>query len=198
LLIPRAGIEARAFAQPKEPIMKAQLFLLLLLAGCAGPTAHRTARDDSSLALSQTEAVRAPVASTLISEDPLEAPSCGLGSEPCAPAEPESKPMKHHHPPAGAPESSKPMEPSHQKPADAPAQAPEPAAMPPHHHGAMKPKAPAPAVEAAPASVLDPVCKMKIDPTKAKGGSLTVDGKTSFFCSAPCRKTFLSQHPGAK
>lgn len=166
--------------------MKTQLISLLLLAGCAGPTAHRTARDDSSLALSQPEAVRAPVASTLTSNDPLEAPSCGLGDEPCAPPEAsaaESKPMEHHH---------------HHPPAEAPAPVPEPAPMPPHHHGAMTPKAPAPAVEATPASVVDPVCKMKLDPTKAKGGSLTVDGQTSFFCSASCRKTFLSQHPGAK
>ena len=162
--------------------MKSQLLLLLLLAGCAGPAAHRTARDDSSLALSQSESVRAPVASTLIAHDPLEAPSCGLGSEPCAPADPEAKPTEHHHSP----------------PADATALAPEPAAMPKHHHGAMKPKAAAPAVEATPAPVVDPVCKMKIDPTKAKGGSLTVDGKVSFFCSAACRKTFVSRHPGAK
>ena len=36
----------------------------------------------------------------------------------------------------------------------------------------------------------DPVCGMTVDPKNAKGGSVTKDGKTYFFCSAGCRKAF--------
>lgn len=66
-------------------------------------------------------------------------------------------------------------------------------AQPHHHH-------PGPtAVEAAPgALVVDPVCKMKIDPTKAKGGSLELKGEKFFFCSTSCRTSFLKEHPEAK
>lgn len=65
-------------------------------------------------------------------------------------------------------------------------------AQPHHHH-------PAPAAtEAAPALVIDPVCKMKIDPTKAKGGSLELKGETFFFCSTSCRTAFVKEHPEAK
>ena len=59
----------------------------------------------------------------------------------------------------------------------------------PHHH------APA-TVEAA--LVVDPVCKMKIDPKTAKGGSLELKGEKHFFCSTSCRTSFLKEHPEAK
>jgi YHS domain-containing protein len=61
----------------------------------------------------------------------------------------------------------------------------------PHHH-------PPAAVEAPGALVVDPVCKMKIDPTKAKGGSLELKGEQFFFCSTSCRTSFLKEHPEAK
>lgn len=66
----------------------------------------------------------------------------------------------------------------------------KPAAAKPHeHHGATP---------AATEKVEDPVCHMKIDPSKAAGGSLTVDGVKSYFCSSSCRAKFLAEHPEAK
>lgn len=63
-----------------------------------------------------------------------------------------------------------------------------------------EPAAPAPQKPAATpdALVIDPVCKMKIDPKTAKGGTLKVDGTQYWFCSSSCRRTFLNQNPGAK
>lgn len=39
---------------------------------------------------------------------------------------------------------------------------------------------------------------MKVNPRTVKGGKLELRGKTYWFCSSSCRKTFLSQHPEAK
>lgn len=36
---------------------------------------------------------------------------------------------------------------------------------------------------------IDPVCKMKVDETKAKFTS-TYEGKTIYFCSAHCKQVF--------
>jgi YHS domain-containing protein len=43
--------------------------------------------------------------------------------------------------------------------------------------------------QAEPAKVTDPVCGMKIDPAKAAGKS-DYKGKTYYFCSDHCKKTF--------
>ena len=55
--------------------MSPRLVLPLLLAGCAGPSAHLVPANDSPLSITQAEATRAPVASVLASADPLAAPS---------------------------------------------------------------------------------------------------------------------------
>jgi YHS domain-containing protein len=44
---------------------------------------------------------------------------------------------------------------------------------------------------------VDPVCGMKVNPETARGGSITRDGHTYFFCSSTCRNTFLSRDGGA-
>lgn len=64
-----------------------------------------------------------------------------------------------------------------------------------HQHGGSATQQPAAAPEAM---VTDPVCKMKIDPKTAKGGTLKVNGTQYWFCSSSCRRSFLSQNPGAK
>lgn len=144
---------------------------------------------------SQPETVRAPVATTLASADPLAASNCGLPTAPgvaCAEAPPPEKkddPHQHHQHGAPPPAPEAPAAPEKKKEAD-PHQ---------HHQGSAAPKRPAPAATVmAPTKVIDPVCKMKIDPKKAGGGSLRHDGQQHFFCSESCRHTFLSQHPGAK
>ena len=144
------------------------LLALLLPAACAGPSAHQTR------AAPEPETVRLAVASTLGPEDPLAAPNCGLPTAPGSPcAEVDPQPAKQegghqHHQHAPTPQPST-AAPSTQKPADAPE-----------------------------AMVIDPVCKMKIDPKTAKGGTLKVNGTEYWFCSSSCRRTFLSQNPGAK
>lgn len=55
-----------------------------------------------------------------------------------------------------------------------------------HHHAAPS------------ATVKDPVCGMTLDPTKAKGGSVTVDGKTFHFCSSSCRREFEAPDGGLR
>lgn len=141
--------------------MRLQVPLLLLLAACAGPSAHRTpALQD------QPEAVRAKVATTLSPADPLAAPNCGLPTSPNGACPRPEQEQQHEH--------------GHQP------------------NGAQPPPAPeAPAVT-APARVTDPVCKMKIDPKTAKGGTLTHEGTQHWFCSSSCRNAFLTQNPGAK
>lgn len=162
--------------------MSRQILLALLLsAACAGPSAHQTR------AAPQPEAVRVAVASTLGPDDPLAAPNCGLPTAPGSPCtedspEPEKKEAgdeQHQHHGAPSPEQH------HQHEGKA---APSPAAAP----------AAPPATEAPEALVSDPVCKMKLDPKTAKGGTLKVDGKQYWFCSSSCRRTFVSQNPGAK
>jgi P-type Cu+ transporter len=48
---------------------------------------------------------------------------------------------------------------------------------------------------AEPAPVVDPVCGMKVDPSKARGGSLEHAGHTYYFCNPKCRERF-SAEPG--
>ena len=72
------------------------LLALLLLAACAGPSAHQTR------AASQPEAVRPVVASTLGPDDPLAASNCGLPTAPGSPCtdvatEPEEKEVGDEH-----------------------------------------------------------------------------------------------------
>jgi Cu+-exporting ATPase len=43
---------------------------------------------------------------------------------------------------------------------------------------------------AEPQTVIDPVCKMKIDPTTAKGGSTVYDRVTYYFCNPKCKTKF--------
>lgn len=76
----------------------------------------------------------------------------------------------------------------------------EPAQKPrPHeHHHESSVSAPDGDAQVADAKVTDPMCKMKIDPKTAGGGSLTFEGETHYFCSSSCRRNFLTQHPGAK
>lgn len=164
--------------------MTPRLLCLLLLAGCAGPAAHLAAQAGSALEPGSPEAARPPVASTLAPADPLGAPFCGLPTAPGSPCpapeeeptKPAEDPHRHHHGTAPAPAPEKPAEDPHQ------------------HHRPAAAKSPAP----VPAMVIDPVCKMKIDPTTAKGGSLLLDGQRHHFCSSSCRNTFKSQNPGAK
>ena len=165
--------------------MTPRLLCLLLLAGCAGPAAHLAAQAGSALEPGSPEAARPPVASTLAPADPLGAPFCGLPTAPGSPcpapeeepSKPAEDPHRHHHGAAPAPAPGKPAEDPHQ------------------HHRPAAAKAPAPPVAAL---VSDPVCKMKIDPTTAKGGSLLLDGQRHHFCSSSCRNTFKAQNPGAK
>jgi YHS domain-containing protein len=77
---------------------------------------------------------------------------------------------------------------------EAPEQKPKPHEH--HHEGAIS--SPDSTSEVADAKVTDPMCKMKIDPKTAGGGSLTFEGETHYFCSSSCRRNFLTQHPGAK
>ena len=144
------------------------LLVLLLPAACAGPSAHQ------ARPAPEPETVRLGVASTLGPEDPLAAPNCGLPTSPNSPCA------------EVAPEPEKKKEEGHQ-----------------HHHGGSattEPAVPAPQnlTAAPPAMTIDPVCKMKIDPKVAKGGTLKVNGTEHWFCSSSCRRTFLSQNPGAK
>ena len=44
----------------------------------------------------------------------------------------------------------------------------------------------------AAASGQDPVCGMTVDPKRARGGSLTHEGRTHFFCSTGCRDEFAA------
>lgn len=149
--------------------MSPRLLVFLLLPACAGPAAHRDPSSGSARNTSLPEAVRAQVATTLAFADPLAAPSCGLPTAPEV-ACPEARPPEKQDDP-------------HQH----------------HQHGAGAPVKPAPATPVvASTKVIDPVCKMTIDSSKAGGGSLWHDGQQHFFCSESCRSTFLSQHPGAK
>lgn len=88
----------------------------------------------------------------------------------------------------------------------------KPAPAKPHqHHPGMQMPAPEPEKPPAakphvhptsaapvPETVEDPVCHMKIKPEKAGGGSLTVNGVKSYFCSSSCRAKFLAANPEAK
>jgi YHS domain-containing protein len=112
----------------------------------------------------------------------------------CACAGPDA----HRHPAAGAA-----LEPSTAPAERAPAGAvldaadpldvgEKPAAAEPHHHHHGAAMEPAPQVDQL---VEDPVCHMKIKVSKAAGGSVTVNGVTSYFCSNSCRLKFTG---GAK
>ncbi len=50
-----------------------------------------------------------------------------------------------------------------------------------------------PVVEAA--REIDPVCKMKVDPTEAEAAKLTTEhqGKTYYFCNPGCKKKFADE-----
>lgn len=101
---------------------------------------------------------------------------------------------------------------AHQKPAPGSAQAPsqqesarppagsilgpadplaEPGAPPGEHHHHQP-------AESVDVKVIDPTCKMSIDPKTAAGGTLTVEGKQHWFCSTSCRRAFEAKNPGAK
>lgn len=140
--------------------------LTFLLMSCA-PAAHLVAGSSAAASPESQSTPRPLVASTLASADPLSAKTCELPTAPDV---------------------------------TCPVVEPEPERPPVHHH---EPEAaPAPVVapptraRAAPAKVIDPVCGMSIDPATAKGGSVTVGGKTSHFCSSACRRTFLSRDGG--
>lgn len=153
--------------------MRPTLLLLPLLA-CAGPGAHERPAAGAALDPASAAAPRATVATTLAPADPLGASSCALPSAPfvaCPAAdEPAAEPHHHHHAPAPPP------------------------ADPHAGHGAAPPKPSAdPHAEHRDAKVKDPVCGMMIDPKTAGGGSVTVNGVTTFFCSATCKRTFLSR-----
>lgn len=176
--------------------MSPKVLVPLLLAACAGPSVHRTPPTD------EAEATRLAVATTLGPADPLAAPNCGLPTaagactEVSPPAE-QQQDEHHHHNGGAAPEAPAPAAP-------APTPAPPPAEPKKeehhHHHPAPAPVSPtkeAPESSEA-ASVNDPVCGMKIDPTTAKGGTLTLHGTQHWFCSSSCRRTFLTQNPEAK
>lgn len=155
--------------------MSTRPFFLLLLTACAGPSAHQTPASGSALDLTQAETKRSTVASTLTPNDPLAAPNCALQDTAACPElapEPTQNEEPHHH--------------HHGEAAPAPA----PSLSPPL-------KSPTPGI-VADAKVIDPVCKMKIDPKTAGGGSLWFQGRQHFFCSSSCRRTFISQNPGAK
>lgn len=80
-----------------------------------------------------------------------------------------------------------------------PAEEAEPQKPQPHeHHHESSVSAPEGDAQVADAKVTDPMCKMKIDPKTAGGGSLTFEGEKHYFCSSSCRRNFLTQHPGAK
>ena len=154
--------------------MSARVVLILMLSACAGPSAHQKPAAGSAQELTQAERVRAPVASTLTPNDPLAAPNCALQNTAACPElapEPTQKEEPHHH---------------HHGEAD-PAPAPSLSPL----------KSPTPGI-IADTKVIDPVCKMKIDPKTAGGGSLWFQGRQHFFCSSSCRRTFISQNPGAK
>lgn len=149
--------------------MSPRLSFLLLLSACAGPSVHQLTAPGSALATSEPEAVRTAVASTLAADDPLAVSNCALPVAPKADCADREK--------------------------EAPGQKADPHQ---HHHHESSVSAPPDDAEVADAKVTDPMCKMKIDPKTAGGGSLTVDGEQHWFCSSSCRRNFLSQHPGAK
>jgi YHS domain-containing protein len=148
--------------------MSPRFFFLLLLPACAGPSAHQSVTAGSALATTEQEAVRPAVATTLASDNPLAVSNCALPTAPSSACA---------------------------EPADGVEQKPDPHQ---HHHHESAVSAPEPETEVADAKVTDPMCKMKIDPKTAGGGSLTFEGKQHFFCSSSCRRNFLTQHPGAK
>jgi YHS domain-containing protein len=176
------------------PAMSHRLLILMLLPACAGPSIHTTPQPGSALDSSQAEAKRAPPGSTLTPTDPLAALNCGLPTAPGActelavASEPEPQPTETEPKPAEPKPEPKP-EPRAVEPKAPVEKAPEQKPVPhPHHHDAAAPDA----------KVIDPMCKMKIDPKTAAGGSLTVAGKQHWFCSTSCRRNFLAKNPGAK
>lgn len=184
--------------------MPPRVLLFLLLPACAGPSAHRTATTN------ETEASRPAVASTLGPADPLAAANCGLPTAPAADcadvtAAPEQKDEGHHHGHGATPAPAEPPKET-PRPKEAPPTPPPPAPAAPkkedHHHQHSAPPSssavgdPAQSIQAA--SVADPVCKMTIDPSTAKGGTLTLKGTQYWFCSSSCRRTFLTLNPEAK
>lgn len=184
--------------------MLTRLLVTCLLAGCAGPDAHRGTAAGSALNLNAEPAQRPAVASTLAPADPLAAATCALPTTPgLACPEAPAEGHQHHHggAPMEAPAPSAPVAPPedphqhHRAPPPTPSAPRAPAADPHQHHRSA---APAATPSDAAAKVVDPMCKMKLDPATAKGGTAVLDGKTSFFCSSACRRDFFSQHPGAR
>ncbi|MBL8916383.1 MAG: YHS domain-containing protein [Archangium sp.] len=152
------------------PVMKHFVAVVFVLSACAGPEEHRRANANAAMDPSTVAAERSTAGSVLDADSPLD-----VGEKP-APAKPH-----HHHPgmQMPAPEPAPEEKPAAEKPPDAK----------PHVHPVAAP---------SPETVEDPVCHMKIKPAKAAGGSLTVDGVTSYFCSSSCREKFLAAHPEAK
>ncbi len=182
LKFPRGSVSASLNAgQPSndEPLMfpmPSSLLILLLFLACAGPSTHRQPSADSALEVSQPQVARVPVATTLTPEDPLSAANCALPTAPTTTCpevetEPQRKEEKHQHHHPGSPIPK----------ADLPPEAPSPVKK-----------------QTNTVKVVDPVCKMKIDPTQAKGGSLRLKGTQYWFCSSSCRRTFQAQNPEAK
>lgn len=120
-------------------------------------------------ARSTTAPAPRPVVAVVLSSD-----------EPLAPA-PDAH-AGHHHVGPAAPVKG---------PVDVVPSADETLATAPDAHAGHHHAAPA-------ATVKDPVCGMTLDPTKAKGGSVTVDGKTFHFCSSSCRREFEAADGGLR
>jgi YHS domain-containing protein len=150
--------------------MRYALSLLLMLA-CA-PTAHTLVEPGAALSTQSAAATRSPVASVLMTDDPL-----AVGPQP-----PAELPSPRQGPPVAPPVSVTVIEP--------------PVAVPvkPHLHVAMKKDAGV--SQAGDGKVLDPVCGMRIDPATAKGGSVMHKGKTVHFCSSSCKRRYVAQIDG--
>jgi YHS domain-containing protein len=164
----------------EERIRRAWPYLVSLL-GCAGPSFHEQTPPRSAANPSSVEAPRVSAALMLTANDPLTAPTCGLATLPgssCPPPEPDDEP-EAKAPPTGHVHSSEvPVSPPRKQP-NAPARSKSPGgASPPSMNVSSKAR--------------DPVCGMLVDTSKPLGGSVLHKGKTEYFCSVTCRRTFLA------
>lgn len=176
--------------------MNPALLSLLAIIACA-PVAHRLAAPGSARS-STAPAPRSVVAVVLSNDEPLAtAPDAHAGHRGAASNAKDSgsvvlsagKPLAtapdahagHHHAAPTAVKDPVAVARSADKPL-----ATAPDAHAGHHHAAPT------------ATVKDPVCGMTLDPTKAKGGSITVDGKTFHFCSSSCRREFEAADGGLR